>query len=178
MGEIITVQDRHTKFEQILQAMQLTAQCMNSTEKTTNNMIALIQHHSTEINALQDSVNSIEDKMINIVDDITTLKYTSEIDTKQHEKLTSAAKRRVFSLIGYDPLDQKKYFRTFISKLYSDAKRYANLGAQISTTHKEDYEKCLEYINNWTPYGGVDSLKKQIDRTAKAKRKAKKKGYK
>ena len=178
MEEIIEVKDTRTSFDQILHAMQLTAQCMGSTEKTTNNMIALIQHNTNDINALQDTVSSIKDKMNTIVDDVTTLKYTSEIDTKQHENITNAAKRRVFTLIGYDPLDQKKYFRTFIAKLYSDTKKYANLGPQIAVTHKEDYDNCMNYINTWVPYGGVESLKKFIDRTAKAKRKAKKKGYK
>lgn len=178
MEEIIEVKDTRTSFDQILHAMQLTAQCMGSTEKTTNNMIALIQHNTNDINALQDTVSSIKDKMHTIVDDVTTLKYTSEIDTKQHENITKAAKRRVFALIGYDPLDQKKYFRTFIAKLYSDTKKYANLGPQIAVTHKEDYDNCMNYINTWVPYGGVESLKKFIDRTAKAKRKAKKKGYK
>lgn len=178
MEEIIEVKDTRTSFDQILHAMQLTAQCMGSTEKTTNNMIALIQHNTNDINALQDTVSSIKDKMNTIVDDVTTLKYTSEIDTKQHENITKAAKRRVFALIGYDPLDQKKYFRTFIAKLYSDTKKYANLGPQIAVTHKEDYDNCMNYINTWVPYGGVESLKKIIDRTAKAKRKAKKKGYK
>ena len=178
MEEIIEVQDKPTSLDQILHVMQLTAQCMGSTEKTINNMIALIQHNTNDINALQDTVSSIKDKMNTIVDDVTTLKYTSEIDTKQHENITKAAKRRVFALIGYDPLDQKKYFRTFIAKLYSDTKKYANLGPQIAVTHKEDYDNCMNYINTWVPYGGVESLKKFIDRTAKAKRKAKKKGYK
>ena len=178
MEEIIEVQDKPTSLDQILHVMQLTAQCMGSTEKTTNNMIALIQHNTNDINALQDTVSSIKDKMNTIVDDVTTLKYTSEIDTKQHENITKAAKRRVFALIGYDPLDQKKYFRTFIAKLYNDTKKYANLGPQIAVTHKEDYDNCMNYINTWVPYGGVESLKKFIDRTAKAKRKAKKKGYK
>ncbi len=127
--------------------------------------------------ALIAAVTSVQDKLNGHEDRIEQLELNEEIKTTQVFNIRTAAKTRVFNILGEDVLDYQKYFRYFISRLYSDAKKYAGLGSTISTTRKCDYQKVIDYIEAWIPKKGCVEFKREIDEKAAAKRKAKDLGY-
>ena len=80
-------------------------------------------------------------------------------------------------IIGGDAFEIKKYFRIFVMRLYTDARKYAGLGSKISRTRKGDFQRCINYIEAWIPSCGCAKLKSEADEKAEAKRKAKSLGY-
>ena len=51
----------------------------------------------------------------------------------------------------------------FISKIYSDARKYSVLGTPYYETARKDYGEVLDYINGWLPMHGITGYKEYLD---------------
>lgn len=60
--------------------------------------------------------------MTEVKDSIAALKYSEEITTAQKDRIKRSIHKRIYDILGSNPLDLEKYRHTFISRLYSDAK--------------------------------------------------------
>lgn len=148
-------------------------QLMNITGQTAmnlNNMGKQLGIVTTAVNGLTDDVNIIKAK-------IEKIEFNEEITTDQNNAIIETAKKRVCQIIGGDAFEIKKYFRIFVMRLYTDARKYAGLGSKISRTRKGAFQRCINYIEAWIPSCGCAKLKSEADEKAEAKRKAKSLGY-
>lgn len=162
MNEVIT---NETNFN-MQQLMNITGQ----TAMNVNNMSKQLGIVATAVNALTDDVNSMKE-------DIFQLKENEEITTTQQETINESARRRIMEIIGNDPLENQKYFRIFVQRLYKETRQNAGLGSKIARTKKCDYQRCIDYIEAWIPSCGCAALRTKADINAKARLEAKKLGY-
>lgn len=157
-----------------------TTNVINSTSqlaKATNAILSKLAIHDDNFTTITTAISSIQGEMETNTKRLDQLELNEEITSKQEDMISTIAKRRVFEIIGDDDLDYQKYFRSFISKLYTNARKEAGLGSKINRTRKGDYQRVIDYIEAWTPKGGCAAFKEEIDNKAKAKRKAKELGY-
>ena len=56
----------------------------------------------------------------------------------------------------------KTYFKRFIGRLYTEAKKEGGLGNTITRTHKGDYPRVINYIEAWSPHEGVVTFKQKV----------------
>lgn len=138
---------------------------------TTTNQLA------QQMGLIANSVNILKTDMSEIKEDLAQLKLNEEVTTTQQETILEIAKGKICSILGYDDDEIHKYFRTFIGRLYSDARSYAGLGSKISRTKKGDYQRVIDYIEAWEPKCGCGELKEKADRRAESRRRAKEQGY-
>lgn len=114
---------------------------------------------SQQMGIVTTTIDSMRGDMNIIKCDIEQLKYNEEITTDQAKNITEMAKHRVISLLGEY---EKTYFRRFIGRLYTEAKKDGGLGNTINRTHKGDYPRVINYIDAWCPYEGVTAFKQKI----------------
>lgn len=164
--------------------MKVTAENVSIAKKnalsiasTTENLNQVSNILSTTIPALQQDIVSVTKQVSLINQDIIDLKENEEITTSQNENIQRAARRRVYEILGVKETDHSCYYRVFISRLYSEAKKNAGLGSSISRTRKGDYESVMNFIESWIPSCGISELKSYVDRMAKAKQEMAEKGY-
>lgn len=127
---------------------------------------------------------AISNKMIVFKEEIEGLKertekleYNVEVTDKEAEQLRDNAQRRVSEILGHNKLDHKKYFRPFIMKLYSDARHFSGMGRKIATTKNSEFQRTMDYIDEWSPRCGVANLKKSVDENAELNLRVKAMGY-
>lgn len=137
-----------------------------SKQNTENASVILqkLDSHDTLLNGLSNSMANTNAKLESMRGEIDQLKFNEEITTDQHNKIRNSAHRRVYSLIGEDQYSKDHYFGTFVKRLYADMRRNYGLGPQIERTKKRDYDRIMEGIENWYPYGGVKALMAEIDK--------------
>lgn len=121
---------------------------------------------STDVNGLMDDMSSVKG-------DIESLKLNEEVTTTQQETIIESAQKRVSEILNHDMYEKAKYFRTFIKRVYKDARQSAGLGSKIARTKKGNFQRVVDYIEAWTPKCGCAELKAEVDRKAEAKRQAK-----
>lgn len=93
---------------------------MNITGKNALMMNTLSQ----QMGIVTTTIDSMRGDMNSIKCDIEQLKYNEEITTDQAKSITEKARYRVITLLGeYD----KTYFKRFIGRLYTEAKKRADL---------------------------------------------------
>ena len=138
---------------------------------TTTNQI------SQQLGLVVNSVNNLQSDMRGIKNDIDQLKLNEEVTTTQQENIIEIARRRVCEILNFDNDEIHKYMKTFISRLYTNARTYAGLGSKISRTKKGDYQRVVDFIEAWEPKEGCVNLKVMADERAESRRKAKEQGY-
>lgn len=166
---------------QMAYTLNQTVHMMNQTMQMMSQQATISNQNTKNVNALHKDLDSfrmdVKTDIGSIKNEISDIKYNEEITTSQKRKIITAANTRVYQIIGNNALDKAKYYRTFISRLYGDARRYASMGSKIEETRKGDYQRVLNYIEAWNPSQGVAALKKEVDIKAEAKVIAKKLGY-
>ena len=115
--------------------------------------------------------------MSNIDDRMKTIEEAEEITTAQNENISTAVKRRIFEILGDDPNDIQRYYRTFAMRLYGNARKVSGMGSKVSRTRKRDYQRVLDFVEAWAPVGGCANLKMEADRKAEARVLARQLGY-
>jgi hypothetical protein len=105
------------------------------------------------------------------------MKLSYEITDTQKDIILDNAKRRVMEILSYDEDNVARYFRTFISSLYTDMRKYKGLGSKVATTKKRNYDNVIEGIDAWVPECGINNLKIKVDSRASANKRAKAAGY-
>lgn len=164
-------------YEQMQDMMGQTIMVVKSNAEDVSVLTSKVNGHSLLIGGLTKSMTVVEDNLKQVEEKVQQLEYSTEIKTDQVEKINELAKKRVIEILGKDEYEINKYFRRFISRLYSDAKRYGGLGNRISTTKSGNYQRVIDYIEAWTPSEGCAKLKESCDKKATAKALAKFNGY-
>ena len=137
-----------------------------------------VNNMSKQLGVVTSAVNSLTDDVNEMKSDIFELKENIEITTAQTKNINRLAKKRIFEILGdSSSLDYQKYSKIFFYTLYKDTRQNAGLGASIPTTKKCDYQRCVDYIEAWTPSCGCIELRSRADANAKARVEARKLGY-
>jgi len=163
--------------ETIMTTLNKTAEI--SLQNTQSMAVVLKRLETSEqlMNGLSNTMNNVSLDLTEVKSDIENLKLNEEVTTTQQETIIETATRRVMEILGTDLLDRHKYFRIFIKRLYTDAKRNAGLGSKISRTKKGDFQRVIDFIEAWTPSCGCFELKKIADKNAETRRIAFNEGY-
>lgn len=174
-----TYQDNNEVFDfnKIMGIIGQTAQLTQRNAESTSVMMERLKGTENLLGGISTRVNLFEDSLTIVKDRVGVLELSEEITTFQNENITTAAKRRIFEILGDDPFELKKYAKIFFQRLYSDARKNANMGSKVSRTKKRDYQRVLDYIEAWSPVGGCSNLKMKADMNAEARKLAKENGY-
>lgn len=164
-------------YDEIMELIGKTAEITRDNSESTAVVLRKLQAQERLLGGLSKVVEGIDGKVETLGNDIEQLKLNEEVTTTQQEALTETAKKRVLEILGNDPLEHKKYFRTFIQKLYRDTRQNAGLGSKIARTRKGDFQRCIDYMEAWIPGCGCAELRAKADANAKARREAKMLGY-
>lgn len=140
-------------------------------------MVFLQTGTNKQLGIITQSVTSMRNDISGLTDRMDQIESNEEITTEQTKKIINTAQTRVNTILGEDEFEHQKYFRSFVGRIYSDARKYAGLASSISTTKKRDYQRIIDFLEAWTPTGGISRLKRIIDDKAKAKKKAQIEGY-
>lgn len=162
--------DKNTKNNNGNYDMQTLMNIVGQSATSTNQL-------AQQVGIMANSVNTLKTDVRDIKDELEQLKLNEEITTAQHTSIVKTAHKKIYSMIGYSDDEVNKYFRTFVKRLYSDARSYAGLGGQIPCTKKGDYQRVIDYIEAWEPKYGCSKLKEEIDRKAASRRDCQEQGY-
>jgi len=163
--------------ETLVNSLKQTAEISKTNAESTSNILVAIDSTNQQLGIVTKKVTSIEDSVGNLTGRMTNIEQNEEVTTTQAENIRAASCKRIYEILGEDKIDHNKYFRTFIKRMYGDARRFAGLGSSIARTHKREYQRILEFIEGWNPSGGSYKLKSEIDEKAKAKLVARTQGY-
>lgn len=164
-------------FDEVMELVSKTAEIATSNTASTEVILTELQKQRSLLTGLSSTVNGMEQSITGLAGEVERLKLNEEITTTQQENIINNAKKRVIDILGNDELEHKKYFRTFIQRLYTDCRKYAGLGSKIARTKKGDYQRCIDYIEAWNPSCGCIALREKADKNAKARLKARELGY-
>lgn len=134
----------------------------NDTKKQIDEMVSQTAKNVEYINRLNDRVFVLE--------------TYEEITSEQVDIIRNAVLSRVNYILEPYGDRRHKYFRTFISNIYADARRNADCGNRVACTKKRDFDKVLAYINWWQPSGGAFALTQKVDNRTRHKRRYEKEG--
>jgi vacuolar-type H+-ATPase subunit I/STV1 len=159
---------------------EITANLAITSRSNTESLYVLTgeyQKLNTIVGSMSKQLNGISDTICVLNDRMTNLELNEEITEEQAKNLNKTAKRRIVEILKGNELDMAKYFRYFILRLYSDMKKYHNMGSSFKTTKKRYYQSLIDNIEAWIPDEGIQNLKDKIDKKAEAKRIAREDGY-
>ena len=163
------------------QLINIIGQSAMTTQAITQQMGLIVAKTETLENNINEVQSVLSSKIEKLVNDENAhykeLKENSEITTTKQEKIIETAQHRVSEILGFDDKEKAKYFRTFILRIYSDARKYAGLGSKISRTKEGNYQRVIDFMDAWTPNEGINNLKRKADERAKYRREAKNLGY-
>ena len=164
-------------YDEIMQMLNKTAEITRDNSMSTAVILKKMDDQEKLLGGLAKTVNSINDDMSLMKNDIDQIKLNEEVTTDQEETIIQCAKKRIHAILGDDEMENSKYFKTFIMRLYSDTRKYAGLGSKISKTRKGDFQRCINYIEAWFPGESITELKRKTDKRAEARKQAKSLGY-
>ena len=172
--------DNNSDFD-MQQLINIIGQSAMTTQAITQQMGLIVAKTETLENNINEVQSVLSSKIEKLVNDENAhykeLKENSEITTTKQEKIIETAQHRVSEILGFDDKEKAKYFRTFILRIYSDARKYAGLGSKISRTKEGNYQRVIDFMDAWTPNEGINNLKRKADERAKYRREAKNLGY-
>lgn len=157
-----------------------------NTDDTLEKLMALNLQTAGNINALSNQLGIVSNKVdalgveVSLVKDrMQTFEDTIRVTRAQADAIKRAIHSRVCLILGIEYKDGvvvgekiriDKYYRPgFISKLYSDARRFSELGTPYYETFRRDYGAVLDYINGWLPQVGVEGYMLYLDERRRSK---------
>lgn len=89
-------------------------------------------------------INNIEERLESVIENMT-------LSTRQQEKIHETARKRVNHLLGgaHSP-EYKRNARSYMINLWNGLKATYHCGSSYKDLHPEDFEKAIQYINDWT----------------------------
>ncbi|AEB77407.1 ORF6C domain-containing protein [Clostridium botulinum] len=138
----------------------------NSME-TTEVMKAELVSTKNTVRGLATQYNKITGEITNIQDRMDNLELNEEITDEQRNMINQKCRTRVNEVLDYNQDLIDKYYRTYISNLYSILKRNYGMGAKIATTKKRNYDTVMRGIQAWFPKH--EKLRQRADRRLKTK---------
>lgn len=114
-------------YDEIMQMLNKTAEITRDNSMSTAVILKKMDDQEKLLGGLAKTVNSINDDMSLMKNDIDQIKLNEEVTTDQEETIIQCAKKRIHVILGDDEMENSKYFKTFIMRLYSDTRKYAGL---------------------------------------------------
>ena len=89
-------------------------------------------------------INNIEERLESVIDNMT-------LSTRQQEKIHETARKRINHLLGgaHSP-EYKLNARSYMINLWNGLKTTYHCGSSYKDLHPQDFDKAIQYINNWT----------------------------
>ena len=89
-------------------------------------------------------INNIEERLESVIENMT-------LSTRQQEKIHETARKRVnHLLVGAHSPEYKLNARSYIINLWNGLKATYHCGSSYKDLHPEDFDKAIQYINDWT----------------------------
>lgn len=137
--------------------------------QTAGNVNAISQ----QLGIISSKVDSLGLEVASVKDRMQTYEDAIRVSRPQADAIRRAIHARACELLGIrykDGIVEKeslaadmRYRSGFISKAYSDARKYSFLGTPYYETARKDYVAVLDYINGWAPQAGVEGYKMYLD---------------
>lgn len=88
-------------------------------------------------------INNIEERLDSVIENMT-------LSTRQQEKIHETARKRVNHLLGgAHSMEYKRNARSYMINLWNGLKATFHCGSSYKDLHPEDFDKAIQYINNW-----------------------------
>ncbi|MCD8068488.1 MAG: hypothetical protein LUE87_06335 [Lachnospiraceae bacterium] len=168
-------------------SMQDLINLMGQNAETVNGLANTVGDLQKDVRLMSVKMNSVEDSVTVIKQEITDIKENEEINFSQQQNIRSAVNTRVYSLLNIprrrddrtmsDRVNIQKYVSLFCRRCYTETQRKGHLGDPYRTTPKKNYDMAMHDIEAWYPSNGVDGLRKEADENALARKIAEEQGY-
>ena len=145
----------------------------------SRNMLAGINGLGEQMGVVNSRLGRLETKTSNIEDRMNKYEDELRVTRPQADSIRRAIHQRINKLldIRYEDgvvvseciRDDKLYKPGFISKCYSDSRKYSDLGTPYYETLRKDYVGVLDYINGWAPEVGVSGYRIYLDERRRIK---------
>lgn len=152
----------------------------NELMQISRNVLAGISSLGEQMGVVNSRLGILEVKTSNIENRMTKYEDEQRVSRSQAESIRGAIHHRVCDLLEIQYRDgividecihaDKFYKPGFISKCYSDARKFSALGTPYYETFRKDYASVLEYINGWVPQVGVPGYKLYLDERRRMKK--------
>lgn len=145
----------------------------------SRNSLQGIMRLSEQMGLLDSRMTSLEDKTTGIETRMQTYEDALRVSRSQADTIRRAIHQRAADVLGIHYKDgivtddsirsDTLYKPGFVSKLYSDARKFSMLGTPYYETARRDYGAVLNYIDGWMPQVGVEGYKSYLDARRRAK---------
>lgn len=145
----------------------------------SRNSLQGIMRLSEQMGLLDSRMTSLEDKTAGIETRMQTYEDALRVSRSQADTIRRAIHQRAADVLGIhykdgivtdDSIRSDTFYRPgFVSKLYSDARKFSMLGTPYYETARRDYGAVLNYIDGWMPQVGVEGYKSYLDARRRAK---------
>ena len=140
-------------FEQMNQIISNTVYAQNIVSVQLENLSGQLGGVVKELSGLRKDYSDLTQRM-------NDLELEEECTTYQITIINETAKKRCSEILGGH---KNIYYRTFMKKIYKEARLYAGLGHCMSATKKKDYDRVINFLESWIPRCGIQNLKNQVD---------------
>jgi prophage antirepressor-like protein len=116
----------------------------------SNKMETMLTDMGMELQTAYVRLDNIEKLMETQTEEMKSVIDNMTISTRQQEKIHKAAKDRVNNLLGGAHSEKyKRLGRTCLTNLWSNFKSELHCGSSYKDLNPKDYDKALDFINNW-----------------------------
>ena len=116
-----------TSIQQLTNVIGKIANMMGQNAMTTQNINKQLGIVSSSVNAMGERVNRLDERMYQI-------ENNEEITTDMANNIRRSVNKKVFDIVGDDPLEQAKYYRPFVKRLWSEAKKEGGCAHEYART--------------------------------------------
>lgn len=151
----------------------------NELMEISRNMLAGINSLGEQMGIVNNRLGKLESKTSNIEDRMNRYENELRVTRPQADSIRRAIHSRACDVLDIKYKDgvvaddsirsDTVYKPGFISKIYSDARKFSLLGTPYYETARKDYGAVLDYINGWLPQVGVEGYKSYLDARRRAK---------
>lgn len=162
-GRFTNIEGKVENLNGVLEKMIEVSQNQLSTANNFSNDMDMIHKrlltNENVLKAVLKDNENLNSTVTNLDFRMTNIEENEEITTEQCTKINSKIKSRVYDIL--DMPQDNKYYRTFITNLYSYLRRNHNLASPYRRTRKRHYDEVMKGIDTWYPE--VKALKQQKD---------------
>lgn len=151
---------------------------LSAMAKYLSGVASQLSYFSTEVGAVKSEINEVKVDVANIRTDFGDRIKVLEEDEALKPYMVNNVKRAVHIRIGellgikFDKRggaaegyerDYKRYYGKFCGRLHNDAKSEGIEASNWRYTPRKNYQKLIDFINDWIPARGVEGLKRYYD---------------
>jgi len=146
---------------------------MNELMQISRNMLAGINSLGEQMGIVNTRIGNLEVKTAQIERRMDTYENDLRVTRPQADAIRRAIHAKACEVLDIkykdgiptsDSIEADTLYRPgFISKIYSDARKFSCLGTPYYDTLRKDYGTVLNYINGWAPQVGIPGYKAYLD---------------